>query len=1003
MMLQSSTRLRRRSRSRFGATLPVVLAITVVALSSDTTNAFAGHPLFPNMAHTVGAIPVAVTTGDLNADGIRDLVVANLWSEDLSILLGLGDGDFAPQRRVPAGGIPVATAVADFNRDGRDDIATALPVEDRVAVFLTQADGSPGLPIEMPAGDSPGGILAADLNRDGLVDLVATNYFSDNLSIWSGHGDGSFGAEATIATGVRPFSVKVALLNGDLYPDLVVASYATGEVLVLLGRASGGFASPAAYPCGTFGFLAAPRQIVPADVDGDGSVDLVVGNFDNVEELNSVALLRGRGDGSFDAGEFVARDRDGAFALGAADFNRDGHPDIAHAGHHGSFCCDARGGSVQLGDGHGGFQVGGTYKTGSGPSALAIDDFNGDDIPDIAATSDAHWGEVAINLGRGDGRMGDEPEIASTGLFGRGLALGDVSGDGVLDIVAGAASGLSVSLGHGDGTFASPIPLALGESPRRITVADLTGDGLADVATLGDENEISYFGSRGGGLFAPRRLLVPGLPAQGLGTGDVTGDGIADLLLTVGSDDEPGNLIIVSLPGTASEAVTVVAAGTQNPRNVVRGDFDHDGSSDVAIHGQELVVLRGLGAGTFSPPMEIDDAPDFGRGLLAVDLDGDGADDLVEASENYPGMRVIYGGTHDPFTRSEVIDTVPHPIDLVPGDFDGNGRNDVATLDSGDLGDVSLVLNLPVIQEPVAPRVLAQTTEGGIASGDVDGDHRIDLLVSSEDGNVVLIRNQGPFPNHAPRARPGAENVLECTGPEGAPVALDGRGSTDPDSTPEQDDLATFEWFEDFGDAGQRLLAQGAVAEVTLPLGEHSLTLRVTDRAGASDTAEFIVEVVDSTAPTAGASMTPARLWPPNHLYTTVRADLVAADRCGPVSVTLVSAKSSEPDDILGGADGSTRDDIAGAAFGTADFEVLLRAERNGLGAGRTYTLTWRVEDGSGNVTEVAADVLVPFSQSGRGGTGVPPAHGTGGGSNNGGSNGNGRPGGPRPHPTSRH
>ncbi|HUD70860.1 MAG TPA: VCBS repeat-containing protein [Dongiaceae bacterium] len=558
-----------------------------------------------------------------------------------------------------------------------------------------------------------------------------------------------------------------------------------------------------------------------------------------------------------------------------------------------------------------------------------------------------------------------------------------------------------ILLGAGSGHFSEPIVLHTGEDPRGFVVRDLDGDGRDDVAVWNRSSDsLSYFRSQGGGGFAPPLPLVQGEQLGGLAAGDVTGDGVADLLVPSMADG--GRVMVLSRPGSVGGASLVLPAGTAFPSAVTTGDFDGDGAVDLAVTGEALTVQRGIGPGLFAAPTVVGTGL-YLKGLVAGDLDRDGRDDLLTLGDN---LEIHAGLADGGFAPPRIIPHNSGPTDLVLADFDADGLPDVVTEDDvDDNSDLSLLLR-PLGSAPgVSRRVLVQATAaGGLTAGDLDGDGRLDLLVPSvSGGGVALIRNQGPFPNRPPRALPGAENVLECTGPDGARVTLDGRGSTDPDSTPQQQDLANFEWFEHFGEASQRLLADGAVATVTLPLGEHSLTLRVTDRAGASDAAEFLVDVVDTTAPAAGASMTPARLWPPNHQYTTVRANLAATDRCGPVRVTLVSAKSSEPDDLLGGADGSTRDDIAGAALGTADLEVLLRAERSGLGAGRTYTLTWRVEDGSGNAAEISADVLVPFSQSG-GGLGVPPPHGTpGGGTSNGGSHGNGRPGGPKPHPSGRH
>src|SRR5262249_49463141 len=155
------------------------------------------------------------------------------------------------------------------------------------------------------------------------------------------------------------------------------------------------------------------------------------------------------------------------------------------------------------------------------------------------------------------------------------------------------------------------------------------------------------------------------------------------------------------------------------------------------------------------------------------------------------------------------------------------------------------------------------------------------------------------------------------------------------------DDIALFEWFEDFGGAGQRLLGVGERLVVRFPLGVHELTLRVTDRRGMTSLVELTVAVTDTTPPTLTVSVSPSLLWPPTHRMVDITARITAADVCSTPTVMLVSVTSNEPDDAAGGGDGTTLQDIQGAAIGTADTSLALRAERAEKGSGRVYTLIY--------------------------------------------------------------
>jgi penicillin amidase len=159
----------------------------------------------------------------------------------------------------------------------------------------------------------------------------------------------------------------------------------------------------------------------------------------------------------------------------------------------------------------------------------------------------------------------------------------------------------------------------------------------------------------------------------------------------------------------------------------------------------------------------------------------------------------------------------------------------------------------------------------------------------------------------------------------------------------------------------------GAVTTSCAPSGPYALgNTDVTVQCGGTPTSSVAVcsvTVVDTTPPVVTVTTSPALLWPPNHKMTTVNVTVTAVDACDPdPSIVLVSVSSSEPDDAPGGGDGHTTGDVQGAASGTPDFELLLRAERHGGGPGRTYVLVYQATDDSGNAATSTGDVIVPHS-----------------------------------------
>lgn len=210
--------------------------------------------------------------------------------------------------------------------------------------------------------------------------------------------------------------------------------------------------------------------------------------------------------------------------------------------------------------------------------------------------------------------------------------------------------------------------------------------------------------------------------------------------------------------------------------------------------------------------------------------------------------------------------------------------------------------------------------------------------------------------NQPPTADAGADQTNECTSPAGASLILDGSGSTDPDSTPgTNDDIVSFEWFEDYGLPIEEYLGEGEMLEVNLGLGQHNITLLVTDSFDLTDTDDLIVVVQDTTQPELSITVNPDTLWPPNHKLVLITTSIEVSDICDPSpSVILTSVTSNEPDNGI--ADGNTTGDIVVDEEGN----IYLRAERSGKGDGRIYTIIHTAADASDNSAEVESIVTVP-------------------------------------------
>lgn len=243
-------------------------------------NGSGGFSSADNSPFLVGTFPGAVTSGDANLDGNTDLFVANgFLSDDISVLLGDGAGDFVPASGspFPAGDRPSSLASADVDGNNILDLVVANRRSDDVAVLLGDGMGdfSPSASSPISVGDSPYAVVAADLNADGAVDLVVANEGSDNLNILIGDGLGGFSetSASPIAVGTAPVALASSDFNADGDLDLLAANVDSAELTILLGDGTGDFSEAAESP---IELEPGSRSLSVGDIDGDTRPDAIV-------------------------------------------------------------------------------------------------------------------------------------------------------------------------------------------------------------------------------------------------------------------------------------------------------------------------------------------------------------------------------------------------------------------------------------------------------------------------------------------------------------------------------------------------------------------------------------------------------------------------------------------------------------------------------------------------------------------------------------------------------
>ncbi len=355
----------------------------------------------PGSPLVVPFAPGGVVLGDVDNDGLLDLLVRSAESAAVAVLMGSGEGRF----RTAAGGLvdlqePASEfALGDLNGDGWLDLVLGSHNSYRVQLLLGDGAGNfepvPGRVFTMKDGQEPHthGLALGDLNNDGRLDIITGNTSDGDVAVALGDGMAGFtrlsGSPFAVSRG--PYPLALGDLDSDGNLDIVVTSTHNQDghsgvgLTLLLGDGKGRF-ERSLVPLRT----PDPWFVAIGDLNGDRNPDLVTSHWESRE----LSVLVGMGDGTFTEVSDSPFDLGHpTWYLGIADVDGDGDDDVAAA--------SDRGVRLMLGDGSGGFTpaAGSPYPTDRGSWRLAIGDLNGDGFADVA-TSNLEGNSVTVLLAR---------------------------------------------------------------------------------------------------------------------------------------------------------------------------------------------------------------------------------------------------------------------------------------------------------------------------------------------------------------------------------------------------------------------------------------------------------------------------------------------------------------------------------------------------------------------------------------------------------------------------
>lgn len=415
-------------------------------------------------SHLMGSGTFGLFLADMNGDNRPDIVTANRDANSVSIRLNNGDFNFSAPEHLAAGRLPQDIVAGDIDGDGKLDLVTVNLGDSTSTVLLRRETGWETLII--PVGSSPIALRLRDFNRDGYLDLATANLGEASMIVRLNDGLGGFRLPSTVGEGSYSF-VLSGDLNGDGVVDLVTGTTdmfgSTLNITSHIGRGDASFEPASSTPTGSG--LAVARLV---DFDSDGDLDLVGQEYRAAKQ--SFAVYYNNGVGEFSAP--IRKDIATKFYYALGDTNGDGHVDVVFSNPNVPEI------QVFLNNGNGTLEANPSWSApASGTEGVELGDFDGDGLLDLVSK------EVGVVWWKGAGDGTFQPAQTLAGPSGSHFRAVDLNNDGNLDILAVSRGGMFPLINGGNGSF-TPMP-KLAAIDVSLELGDVNGDGYVDVVSSG--------------------------------------------------------------------------------------------------------------------------------------------------------------------------------------------------------------------------------------------------------------------------------------------------------------------------------------------------------------------------------------------------------------------------------------------------------------------------------------------------------------------------------------